>query len=65
MIMVTEKISFPVARLGVATVPPSRRVTILAGLAGQIQSVLAELLAGETHRYGLSPHLRRDIGWRD
>lgn len=65
MIMVTEKISFPVVRLGVATVPPSPRVTLLAGLASQIQSVLTELLAGEAHRYGLSPHLRRDIGWHE
>lgn len=65
MIMVTEKISFPVVRLGVVTVPPSRRVTVLAGLASQIQSVLTELLAGEMYGYSLSPHLRRDIGWHE
>lgn len=46
----------------VQTVPPSRQQTGLAGLAGQLQSVLTELLAGEAYRYGIPPQLRRDAG---
>lgn len=46
----------------VQTIPPSRRQTGLAGLAGQIQSVLTELLAGEAYRCGVPPQLPRDTG---
>lgn len=45
------------------TTPPSRRMTALSGLAGQLQAVLTELLAGEAYRHGLSPHLKRDVGY--
>ncbi|MFV3074312.1 hypothetical protein [Niveispirillum fermenti] len=44
------------------TVPPSRRATALAGLAGQLHLVLTELLAGESYRTGIPPHLHRDVG---
>lgn len=44
------------------TVPPSRRDTALAGLAGQLQLVLTELLAGDGYRTGIPPHLHRDVG---
>ncbi|AUN29671.1 hypothetical protein [Niveispirillum cyanobacteriorum] len=45
------------------TTPPSRRTTALAGMAGQLQSVLTELLAGEAYRYGVPPQLKRDVGF--
>lgn len=47
----------------VRTVPPSRRETALAGLAGQLQSVLTELLAGEAYRHGIPPQLKQDVGF--
>jgi hypothetical protein len=47
----------------VPTTPPSRRATALSGLAGQLQSVLTELLAGEAYRHGVPPQLRRDVGY--
>ncbi|MFV3127787.1 hypothetical protein [Niveispirillum sp. KHB5.9] len=45
------------------TTPPSRRMTAFSGLAGQLQVVLTELLAGETYRHGISPQLKRDVGY--
>ncbi len=45
------------------TIPPSRRTTALSGLAAQLQSVLTELLAGESYRHGIPPHLKRDVGY--
>lgn len=45
------------------TTPPSRRATALSGLAAQLQSVLTELLAGESYRHGIPPHLKRDVGY--
>jgi hypothetical protein len=49
--------------LAPTTTPPSRRTTALSGMAGQLQSVLTELLAGEAYRYGVPPQLRRDVGF--
>ncbi len=48
--------------LAPTTTPPSRRTTALSGMAGQLQSVLTELLAGEAYRYGAPPQSKRDVG---
>lgn len=48
--------------LHATTTPPSRRQSALAGLAGQLQSIFTELLAGEAYRHGIPPHLRCDVG---
>lgn len=53
----------PQALTLVPTTPPSRRATALSGLAGQLQSVLTELLAGECYRHGIPPQLKRDVGY--
>lgn len=45
------------------TVPPSRRSTMLAGMAAQMLPVLTELLAGDAYRHGIPPHLHRDVGY--
>lgn len=41
---------------------PASTQPLSAALARALAGTLAELLAGETYRHGLSPHLRRDIG---
>lgn len=55
--------SRPQTPLLAPTTPPSRRTTALAALTGQLQSVLTELLAGESYRHGIPPQLKRDVGF--
>lgn len=43
---------------------PSRRIAAAAALAGQLATVLSELLAGDAYRCGMSPHLCRDVWGR-